>query len=139
MATGANTIPLVRLHPILAAKMGSQPQPLLTSASALPPTTMIPATAMGGLLPTPYHDHASSPSPSVLAASKAAFKAASVAASLSSSLPMGSKDPELKKHLDAAKRAAFALFPGACVISIQTLVYTVSVLACILTVHCCIQ
>ena len=130
MATGANTIPLRRLHPILAAKMGSQPQqPLLPSASALPPTTMIPATAMGGLLPTPYQDHTSSPSPSVLAASKAAYKAASVAASLSSVIPMGSKDPELKKHLDAAKRAAFALFPGACVISIQTLVYTVRILA----------
>ena len=129
MATGANTIPLRRLHPILAAKMGSQPSPLLPSASALPPTTMIPATAMGGLLPTPYQDHTSSPSPSVLAASKAAYKAASVAASLSSVIPMGSKDPELKKHLDAAKRAAFALFPGACVISIQTLVYTLRILA----------
>ena len=27
----------------------------------------------------------------------------------------GSKDPELKRHLEAAKRAASALFPGVCV------------------------
>ena len=26
----------------------------------------------------------------------------------------GSKDPELKRHLEAAKRAASALFPGVC-------------------------
>lgn len=26
----------------------------------------------------------------------------------------GSKDPELKRHLEAAKRAASALFPGGC-------------------------
>jgi splicing factor 1 len=55
MATGANTTPLGRLHPILAAKVGE------SSPSAVGST--------------------------------------------------GSKDPELKRHLEAAKRAASALFP----------------------------
>ena len=40
----------------------------------------------------------------------------------------GSKDPELKRHLEAAKRAASALFPGVCV--------CVCVCMCIVTVLC---
>ena len=120
MATGANTIPLGRLHPILAAKMGNQssPQPppppppnsapLVTISS-----TLIPATAMGGLLPTPYGTPTpiyTPPAPNPVAVG--ASKAASVAASIQAAHAMGSKDPELKKHLAAAKRAATALFPG---------------------------
>lgn len=109
MATGANTTPLGRLHPILAAKIGHSQS---TPAPPTPPTStpmdyMIPPAAMGGLLPTPYQ----SPAPTLSPASLGASKASSLAASLPSN-GMGSKDPELKRHLEAAKRAASALFPG---------------------------
>jgi splicing factor 1 len=102
MATGANTTPLGRLHPILAAKKGQSP--------AASDRSLIPATAMGGILPTPHGTPTPvytppAPDPVTVGASKAA----SVVASLSSGA--GSKDPELKKHLEAAKRAASALFP----------------------------
>ena len=59
MATGANTTPLGRLHPVLAAKL-------------------VPSDGSSG---------------------------------------GGSKDPELKRHLEAAKRAAEALFSGVCIYS----------------------
>ena len=62
MATGANTAPLGRLHPVLAARVGSE--------GSTPP----------------------------------------------SNTPLGSKqalnNPELRAHLEAAKRAASALFSG---------------------------
>ena len=69
MATGANTTPMGRLHPVLAAKMNA---------------TSSPVTSVG-----------------------TAYSTSSTPGSGS-----GSKDPELKRHLEAAKRAASALFPG---------------------------
>lgn len=105
MATGANTTPLGRLHPILAAKIGqsqSSPAPPAPSTAA-GMEYMIPPTAMGGLLPTPYQSPTAAPNSAALSASTA---------SAAASNGMGSKDPELKRHLEAAKRAASALFPG---------------------------
>ena len=66
MATGANTTPLGRLHPILAARQTPSPSPVAARVGV--------AGGGGG--------------------------------------GSGSRDPELQKHLEAAKRAASAIFSG---------------------------
>ena len=96
MATGANTTPLGPLHPILAARIG-QPSP---GAGAGVGLGIIPG--MGGLLPTPPQFESVTPPTSASLSSATNVQPTS----------LGSKDPELKKHLEAAKRAASALFPG---------------------------
>ena len=70
MATGANTTPLGKLHPVLASRL-----------------------AVAGANQTPESQGLGS---------RVGPRG-------------GSRDPELQKHLEAAKRAASALFPGALV------------------------
>ena len=75
---------------------------MATGANTTPLGPLHPILAarmsQGGLLPTPNVE------PTITSISNTVSPAPPTS--------LGSKDPELKRHLEAAKRAACALFPG---------------------------
>ena len=87
MATGANTTPMGPLHPILAAKIRYYKSSLWCSTYV----------QMSSLLVHTY---------------SAAVPSHPAPSETGNGVVGGSKDPELRRHLEAAKRAASALFPS---------------------------
>ena len=110
MATGANTTPLGRLHPVLQARSAYTQEPLLPLPVSMPgvgmPGVSMPRVSMPGVsMPGVSMPGVSMPGVSM-------GGVGGVGGSGGGGGGGGSKDPELKRHLEAAKRAASALFPG---------------------------
>ena len=107
MATGANTTPLGRLHPVLQARSGFSQEPLLPLPGSMPGVSMpgvsMPGVSMPGV---------SMPGVGMPGVSMPGVSMGGVGGGGGGGGGGGSKDPELKRHLEAAKRAASALFPG---------------------------
>ena len=113
MATGANTTPLGRLHPVLQARSGFAQEPLLPLPGSMPGVSM-PGVSMPGVsMPGVSMPGVSMPGVSMPGISMPGVSMGGVGGGGGSGGGGGgSKDPELKRHLEAAKRAASALFPG---------------------------
>ena len=110
MATGANTTPLGRLHPVLQARSAYTQEPLLPLPVSMPgvgmPGVSMPRVSMPGVsMPGVSMPGVSMPGVSM-------GGVGGVGGSGGGGGGGGSKDPELKRHLEAAKRAASALFLG---------------------------
>ena len=112
MATGANTTPLGRLHPVLQARSAYTQEPLLPLPVSMPGVGM-PGVGMPGVsIPGVSMPGVSMPGVSMPGVSMPGVSMGGVGGVGGSGGGGGSKDPELKRHLEAAKRAASALFPG---------------------------
>ena len=124
MATGANTTPLGRLHPVLQARSAYTQEPLLPLPVSMPgvgmPGVGIPGVSMPGVsIPGVSMSGVSMPGGSIPGGSIPGVSMPGVSMGGVGGVGGsggggggGSKDPELKRHLEAAKRAASALFPG---------------------------
>ena len=124
MATGANTTPLGRLHPVLQARSAYTQEPLLPLPVSMPgvgmpgvgmPGVSMPGVSMSGVSMSGVSmSGVSMPGGSIPGVSMPGVSMGGVGGVGGSGGGGGggSKDPELKRHLEAAKRAASALFPG---------------------------